>query len=188
MKRNLLLVTLLLISSLPTSAAYEEYFNNLIGSNIQIDKILNVIDGKFQTPLWTTIDKNLSVADLVVFEIDDNSTTPLPNTSFTCKLDLQIVSYKSNGDSVTYLKSLDIAYDPAMGKTYKTKQAFKFTNGHRLKIIIKNISYKENGSALAIKPFFKLTGDIQVSRIYKFDGNFVINPNHGDTAKGYLEI
>src|SRR4030095_11869168 len=178
------LVVMVFFRSTVCFGAYEEYFNNLVGTGVQINGTLDVKDGKFQTAEWTTIEKNLSVTDLVTFELDDEATTALTQ-AFSCKMDLQIISYNSNNMPSTCLKTLVIAFDPAVGKTYQSRQAYKFSGGHHLVVSIQSVSCSFPGVP---PPVFKLTAAIGISRIYKFNSSFIINPNHGDTASLFLEI
>lgn len=187
MSRSYLLTAGLLLLSMMSFAANEDYFNYASGAGVKINAVVDVKDGKFQTSYWDSIEKNLVVTDLVIFEIDDNATTPLTQV-FTCRIDLQIVSYNSANVPTTMLKSLNVAFDPANGKTYRSKQAFKFIKGHHIVITVQSITYKVNNIIQNAPPLFKLTGEIQISRIYKCHCNFVINPNHSDTTNGFLEI
>ncbi|MEP7127854.1 MAG: hypothetical protein ABI729_03260, partial [Chitinophagales bacterium] len=187
MRLRFIILTIFILTGSNAVAANEDYFKNLTGSAVHINSVLDVVDEKFQTSYWALIEKNIAVNDLVIFEINDEAAIPLTQP-FTCKVDLQIISYNSNNVPTTSLKTLRVSYDPAEGKTYLSRQAFKFTKGHLLKITIQSIAYSVNNIPQTPPPIFKLTAEIQISRIYKFDCTIVPDPMHTDTAKGFLEI
>lgn len=169
------------------NAAFEEYINKVNGSALHINTSLEVKDEKFQTSYWPLIEKNLTVNDIVLFEIDDEATTPLTQP-FTCKIDLQIVSYNSNNLPTTILKTLRLNFDPTAGKTYLSSQAYKFINAHHMMVTVQSIAFAINNIPQPPPPIFTLQTKIQVNRIYKFDCNLIPDPEFADTANGFLEI
>src|SRR6185503_15327535 len=103
-----------------------------------------VQDDRFQTVGWNLIEKNISVKDVVVFEINDD-TNIVYKFPFTCNIQLQIEWWDSAGNSHLVFKPLDISYDTGKVKQFNTRNVFAFNKAYKIKVTVQSISFVQAG-------------------------------------------
>jgi hypothetical protein len=156
---------------LHVSAATEPYQHTLQGKIKKGDTLI-VKDEKFRNEAfnWSLI-RNRTVDNVITFGFY-RDTAGLPQKSFKCKLDLK-VEYWSQPDQVDPVTEdhviLEIGYDTAAGAIYQAERAYRFKNGHRVKITVNDITSAELGDELP--PVFKLTNMVTIDRRYDRDPN-----------------
>ncbi|WP_343307727.1 RHS repeat-associated core domain-containing protein [Chitinophaga niabensis] len=156
---------------LHVSAATEPYQHTLQGKIKKGDTLI-VKDEKFRNEAfnWSLI-RNKTVDNVITFGFY-RDTAGLPQKSFKCKLDLK-VEYWSQPDQIDPITEdhviLEIGYDTAAGAIYQAERAYRFKNGHRVKITVNDITSAELGDELP--PVFKLTNMVTIDRRYDRDPN-----------------
>ena len=170
------------------SANTEQYYGEKIGSSFRVDSILIVRDDKFNTPAWSTIDTNISAHDLIIFELNDD-TTYIQSVAFTCDVTLKIEYWDSTNTSFIIYKTLSIAFDPGDVKTYNARAIFAMEDAYKLKLTIQNINYVQTGWGGTLPPVFRLRAEIHIERKYLFDCQAVLDAiSNVSTTKGLINI
>lgn len=159
-----------------TLAVEEPYLNELKGSQVVEGGLFTVTDEKFASPTaWNLIQQNISVNDIVSFEINFDSTIFFYDKPFDCTVNFKIYIYGDHADtskitdSITHSNiSLKVHFDTTTGKAYKGIALYKFTNAHKYRIKILSIASPQLNPIPAI---FRLKGQILVDRQYIFQDN-----------------
>jgi len=157
-------------------ATEEPYMNELKGAQVTVGQTFAVADEKFNnTASWNLIQQNISVNDIVSFEINFDTSVYFYNKPFDCTVNFKIYIYGNQSDtslitdSVTHSNiSLQVRYDTITGKPYKGIAMYKFAGAHKFKIKILNITSPQLSPIL---PIFRLKGQIIVDRQYTFSDN-----------------
>src|ERR1700740_3569490 len=90
---KILFLTALIVGSISDAfAAQEHFFNCKSGKHFAADSSLTVQDDKFGGPLWSTIEKNIKVTDLVTLELNEDTALFLIG-KHTCRVDLEVTYY-----------------------------------------------------------------------------------------------
>ncbi|WP_341839418.1 hypothetical protein [Chitinophaga caseinilytica] len=144
----------------------EPYQQQLTGRFRSGDTLL-LRDEKFQNPSidWSLI-QNRKVSNVIVFALNQDSLY-LAGKSFTCKIDLKIEYWSQPGQADPFVEdnvSLEVNYDTTRGAVFKSEENYRFLNGHRVKITVKQISSAELGDELP--GLFRLTSQVFVDRSY----------------------
>lgn len=174
--KALLLVTASLIFSIKALAVEEPYMNELKGDRVAVGNAFTVADEKFSnTASWNLIQQNISVNNIISFEINFDTTIYFYNKPFACTLNFKIYLYGNQSDtsqitdSVTHSNiSLQVRYDTTTGRPYKGVAMYKFTGSHKYKVKILGITSPQLNPIPAI---FRLKGQIIVERQYTFNDN-----------------
>ena len=144
----------------------EHFFNSINGVHFAADSSVTVKDDKFSTPLWLTIQKNISCIDLVTLQLDEDTALFL-NTPHTCRVDLEIYYATSSGTEDSVTKSLIISYDSAKGKPFNFRSSFKFSGGYEVRSKILAVYY-DGVITTTFPKVFELDEDIFINRVYNF--------------------
>lgn len=172
-----ILYTLIVLLGCTEAKAIEEpYLNELKGAQVAAGSFFTVADEKFNsTAAWNLIQQNISVNDIVSFEINFDSTIFFYDKPFTCTINFKIYIYGNQADtslitdSVTHSNiSLQVKFDTVTGKPYKGIALYKFTNAHKYRIKILNITSPQLNPIPAI---FRLKAQVIVDRQYIFQDN-----------------
>ena len=155
-----------LIAGKKAQGQTESYIQSLTGV-IKPKDVCASVDEKFaDKQLWSAIEKNVTVQNLISFEIRYDTTVALPAKSFDCELLVDIV-YKDSAmreKKISDVK-LDLHYDTAKGKAYKGIAYFKFIGGHEVRVTVKSITSKQVDMAKAT--FLRVKNQILIDRTYK---------------------
>lgn len=179
---RILMVCLLFICAgrIKAVAGIEPYQHMLQGKIKKGDTLI-VKDEKFRNNAfdWSLI-RNKTVDNMIVFGFY-RDVTPLPRKNFKCKIDLKI-EYWSQPDQIDPVTEdhveLEISYDTAVGAVYQAEKAYHFKNGHRVKIIVNDITSAELGEELP--DVFRLINMVTIDRQYLAD------PNNTQEVKPYI--
>jgi hypothetical protein len=158
-------------------AVEEPYLNELKGTQVIAGNFFTVSDEKFtglSSAQWAQI-TNISVNNLVSFEINFDTSVYFYNQPFKCTIGFKIYIYNNQSDtslvtdSITHANiSLNVIYDTISGKPYKGIALYKFKNAHKFKVKILSITCPQLSPIL---PIFRLKGQIIVNRKYNFADN-----------------
>jgi len=158
-------------------AVEEPYLNELKGAQVVAGNFFTVSDEKFTglSPVqWGQVN-NISVNNLVSFEINFDTSVYFYNQPFKCTIGFKIYVYGNQSDtsqitdSITHANiSLNVIYDTITGKPYKGIALYKFKDAHKFKVKILSISCPQLSPIL---PIFRLKGQIIVNRKYNFEDN-----------------
>ncbi|WP_431435751.1 hypothetical protein [Chitinophaga caseinilytica] len=166
---RLLLVGLLMIFGFGAKAGDENFLNTLTGK-ILSGQTCTVQDDKYGNPTaWQAIERDLSVNNIVTFELRFDTSIYYYNRPFTCLLDYNLEYEDRNGVTKTFNNlKLDIAYDTTPGSQYKGIAMFKFAGGHKVKITVNSISSPQLGGQNDLPAIFRIKNEIQIVRRYNF--------------------
>jgi RHS repeat-associated protein len=170
LKKTVLSILFLSLLSLAATAADESYLQTLQGK-IKKGDSLNVVDDKFlNLPLdaWNQI-HNISVNNIISFELRNDTAFNYYNKSFTCTLNLTVKYFTSHDQqSPTELDniSLVVKYDTASGKYYPVNAQYSFKNAFKVTVVVNSISSPEWGNDLP--NIFRIKSQILVKRKYPF--------------------
>ncbi|HTJ11853.1 MAG TPA: LamG-like jellyroll fold domain-containing protein [Dinghuibacter sp.] len=167
---------LLLLSGSRCLASQEPYFNELRGAQVAQGQTLTVTDDKFRsmTPgQWSAL-QNISVRNVVTFELNFDTSVFFYARPFTCTLNATIHFYADQGDTSEETASpqtvnLTIRYDTAKGKAYTAVALYRFSGAYKFSVVINSINSPELGSQLP--SIFRLTGRTVIDRKYPFTDN-----------------
>ena len=173
-----LLLLLFLAGTQNAFAVEEPYVNELKGTGIAVGNTFSVSDEKFNSPAsWALIHQNISVDDVISFEINFDTSVYFYASPFTCTVNFKIYIYGNQADtslitdSVTHSNvSLQVRYDTARGRPYKGIALYKFKNAHKFKVRILGLT---STGMSPILPVFRLKGQIIVNREYTFQNTSV---------------
>ncbi len=171
-----LVFTFSLILNAKAFAVEEPYMNELKGAQVAVGNAFTVADEKFNnTASWNLIQQNISVNNIISFEINFDTSIYFYNQPFECTINFKVYIYGNQSDtslitdSVTHSNiSLQVRYDTITGKPYKGIAMYKFTGAHKYKIRILSITSPQLSPIPAI---FRLKGQIIVDRQYTFNDN-----------------
>ncbi|HEY8895761.1 MAG TPA: hypothetical protein VIM79_13140, partial [Niastella sp.] len=174
--KALLLITASFVLSIKALAVEEPYMNELKGDRVAFGNAFTVADEKFNnTASWNLIQQNISVNNIISFEINFDTTIYFYNKPFECTINFKIYLYGNQSDtsqitdSVTHSNiSLQVRYDTTTGKPYKGIAMYKFAGSHKYKVKILGITSPQLNPIPAI---FRLKGQIIVERQYTFNDN-----------------
>ena len=174
--KTLLVIVAGLLWCMKARAIEEPYMNELRGAQVVVGNAFTVADEKFNnTSSWNLIQQNISVNNIISFEINFDTSIYFYNQPFDCTVNFKIYIYGNQSDtsqitdSVTQSNiSLQVHYDTTTGKPYKGIALYKFTGAHKYKIKILSITSPQLSPIPAI---FRLKGQIIVDRQYTFNDN-----------------
>jgi len=158
------------------SAVEEPYVNELKGAQVATGGFFTVSDEKFNnSSSWSLINQNISVNNIITFEINYDTSIYFYNTPFNCTINFKIYIYGNQSDtsqvtdSTTYSSvSLKVIYDTVTGNPYKGIALYKFNGVYKYKVKILGITSPQLSPIPAI---FRLKGQIIVDRKYNFSDN-----------------
>jgi RHS repeat-associated protein len=164
-----LLACLLILVSLVARAGDEKYLNTLTGKILAGQTCL-VQDDKYGNSIaWQKIEQDLSVKNIITFEVRYDTSIYYYNRPFTCLLKYNLEYEDRNGATKTYNNlELVVNYDTARGSLYKGVAMFKFAGGHKVKITIVSITSPQLGAEIALPAIFRVKNEIQIVRRYNF--------------------
>lgn len=152
-------------------ASSESYVESISGK-IKKGDSCTVVDDKFlHMPLeqWNKL-QNLSVNNIITFELRQDTSIYYHNKPFTCTLNISI-KYFTSRDQLTPKEinnvSLVVKYDTATGKFYPIESKYKFKNAYKVTVVVNSIESKEWGDKLPA--VFRIKNEILVERKYNFD-------------------
>jgi RHS repeat-associated protein len=172
-KRFFLLSVFFIGIAINAFAVGEPYVNEIKGSQVAKDSGFIVADEKFTNPsAWSLIQQNISVDDILTFEINFDTSVYFYNQPFNCTASFKIYIYGNQSnpglitDSVTYNNiSLEVKYDTITGKPYKGVALYKFKGVHKFGVKILDIASPQLNPIPAI---FRVKGQVIVDRKYTF--------------------
>ena len=165
-----------LLSATSAFAVEEPYLNELKGAQVAANNQFTVADEKFVNPTaWSLIQQNISVNNIISFEINFDTSVYFYNQPFDCTIHFKVYIYGNQSDtseitdSTTYSDiSLQVRYDTITGRPYKGIALYKFSGVHKYKVKIISITSPQLSPIPAI---FRLKGQIIVDRQYTFQDN-----------------
>ena len=189
---RLLLFLVIGIIAISNALGQEEHVcRRLNGYHFALDSVLTAQDDKYGTSLWSTIQKNISVTDLVSLQLNEDTALFLIG-SHTLRVDVEITYYSASGIPDSLAKSLFINYESASAKPYNFRSTFKFSGGYKVKTRILNVFLDGASISPLMETFpkaFELVEDIYINRIYYFDCSAPMLPMHTpDTTNKRLII
>ena len=173
---SLFVTAVFTLFSVKAFAVEEPYVNELKGTSVVANNFFTVSDEKFNnTASWNLIQQNISVDDIVSFEINFDTSIYFYNQPFNCTVNFKIYIYGNQADtsqvtdSTTHSNiSLVVRYDTATGKPYKGVAMYKFKGAHKFKVKILSITSPQLSPIPAI---FRVKGQIIINRKYIFNDN-----------------
>lgn len=173
-----LLACLLMLVSIGARAGDENYLNTLTGKILAGQTCL-VQDDKYGNPTaWGKIEQDLSVKNIITFELRYDTSIFYYNQPFTCLLTYNLEYEDRNGVTRTYNNlELTINYDTTKGSLYKGVAMFKFAGGHKVKVTVNSITSPQLGAEINLPAIFRIRNEIQIVRRYNF------NPANADIAQ-----
>lgn len=157
-------------------AASESYIQTLSGKIKKGDSCV-VIDDKFlQLSLeeWNQI-KNLSVTNILSFELRQDTMMRYKVRVFSCTLDCSIKYFTSRDQEIpTEINNikLTVSYDTATGKYYSINADYKFKDAFKVVLVVNSITSKEWGDKLP--DIFRIKNQIFIERKYPFNPSVAI--------------
>ncbi|WEK34074.1 MAG: hypothetical protein P0Y53_16425 [Candidatus Pseudobacter hemicellulosilyticus] len=172
MLRNLVLLFCLLTGFVTVTKGADESYIKALTGKIKKGDSLSVTDDKFQyLPLdqWNRI-KNLSVDNLISFEIRNDTAVYFQQRPFSCTLQLSI-RYFTSRDQQTPEEinniSLVVRYDTATGSFYTVDSAYRFKNAFKVIVKVDSI-FSPEYSPEELPAVFRIRNQIFVKRKYPF--------------------
>jgi len=166
----------MLMAVVNTYGAQEHFYNSINGKHFAKDSSLTVQDDKYGTPLWSTIQKNIKVTDIITLQLNEDTSLYLP-AKHSYRVDLEITYYDSAGHADSLATTLIINYDTTKSKRFNFRSSFKFNGGYKVKARILTIAY--DGTITTHFPaVFTLAGDIYIARVYDFICGSKAKPTH----------
>lgn len=151
-------------------AADESYVQTVAGKIKKGDSCV-VIDDKFNhlsLADWNQI-HNLSVDNIISFELRRDTSFHFYNKAFTCTLNVTI-KYFTSRDQQTPQEIKDVKlvvkYDTASGSYYPVDASYRFKNAFKVIVVVNSITSKEFGKK--IPDIFRIRNQILVKRKYPF--------------------
>ena len=166
----ILLLFLYVLPAVPAFAADESYIQTIAGKLKKGDSCM-VVDDKFEhlsLADWNQIN-NLSVDNIISFELRRDTAIHFYNRSFTCTLNVTIKYFSSRDQqSPTEIKDVNLVvkYDTTSGSYYPVDAAYRFKNAYRVTVVVNSITSKEFGKK--IPDIFRIRNQIFVKRKYPF--------------------
>jgi len=166
-------VIFLLLCFLHTVNLYgadESYIQSISGKIKKGDSCM-VVDDKFEHLSlvdWNQIN-NLSVDNIISFELRRDTAIQFYNRSFTCTLNVTIKYFSSRDQQhPTEIKDVNLVvkYDTASGSYYPVDASYRFKNAYRVTVVVNSITSKELGKK--IPDIFRIRNQIFVKRKYPF--------------------
>ncbi|MEO5594819.1 MAG: hypothetical protein ABIR15_14925, partial [Chitinophagaceae bacterium] len=163
--RGIILTALLIVCCIVVQAQTEKYIQSLTGNIKKGDSCVVTDDKFYDLEKWATIQRHLSVNNLVTFELRYDTIANYFDRNFSCTLQVDI-EYEKADKTKQQLKniSLEVNYDTARGSTHKGIAFYKFPDGHNVKVIVNKISSAEWGNS--IPPIFRIKNEIFIERLY----------------------
>ncbi|MFT3827200.1 MAG: RHS repeat-associated core domain-containing protein [Chitinophagaceae bacterium] len=187
-KKALLVLVMVCSSAVAAMAASESYIQTLTGK-IKKGDSCTVIDDKFlNMPLidWNQV-RNLSVNNIVTFELRFDTSIFYASRSFTCSLNVSIKYFTSRDQQTPEeINNVDliVKYDTAKGAAYAAYATYKFKNAFKVIVVVNSITSPEWGSN--IPAVFRLKNQVLVERKYPFntevDGGMHLNLQGGTSS------
>lgn len=170
---KILLLICFVLSGLRCWASEEPYFNELRGAQVAANQTLTVVDDKFRsmTPSQWSALQNISVKNVVAFELNYDTSVYFYAKPFSCTLNATIHFYANQSDTSEETASaqtvnLTVRFDTTTGKPYTAVALYRFTGAYKFTVVINSISSPELGSH--IPPVFRLSGKTVIDRQYPF--------------------
>ena len=168
-----LLTLLLIFAGFRCLASEEPYFNELRGAQVAQGQTLTVTDDKFRSMTsgqWSAL-QNISVRNVVTFELNYDTSVFFYNKPFSCTLNATIHFYADQSDTseetaTPQTINLTIHFDTAKGRAYTAIALYRFGGAYKFSVVINSISSPELGSQLPA--IFRLTGKTLIERKYPF--------------------
>ncbi|MEP7280038.1 MAG: hypothetical protein ABI813_15430, partial [Bacteroidota bacterium] len=163
--KAVLLIATLTMSCTVLKSQTEKYIQVLTGDIKKGDTCV-VLDDKFRdAEKWATVEKHLTVNNLVTFEIRYDTSANYFNRNFSCTLQVDIEYQKADGEQQVLKNiSLQVNYDTLPGSTHQGIAYYKFTGGHRVKITVSKIKSQQWDNKLP--PVFRIRNEIFIQRAY----------------------
>jgi RHS repeat-associated protein len=165
-----LIVVVFCLSS--SAFAADESFIQTHAGNIKKGDTLTVIDDKYlfySTEQWNKL-KNVSVQNIVSFELRRDTNIYYNSRSFVCSLNITIQYYsKKDQEKPDEYKDIVLVVnsDSTRGGISKLIDKYVFGNAHKVKVIVNSIESPEWKDSLP--PIFRIQNQIIVKRIYPFN-------------------
>ena len=166
-KALLILVCFLCLLVSKHSEAQSESYIQTVKGVIHPNDTCIVLDDKFADPdLWSTIKKNVTVQNVIVFELRSDTAINYNIDSFRCEIVFNI-NFKDSLSVEHQINNvhLSIQYDSSNGKPYKGIAYYKFKGGHEVRVTILSISSQQIDVAQV--PYFQIRNQVLIDRIYK---------------------
>jgi len=164
-------VILLVLGTISPAHATDESHIQTKTGKIQAGDSCNVVDDKFvnlPSGQWDLLN-NVSVTNIISFEIRNDTSINYYNKPFTCTLNVSI-RYFSARDQLTASEinniNLIVKYDTAKGAYVTNEGQYKFQNAYRVNVVVNSISSSELGSDLPA--IFRIKNQILIKRYYPF--------------------
>ncbi len=152
------------------NAVEEPYINSIKGAQVASGNSVTVADEKFADPAaWALIQQNISVDDIVTFEINFDTSIYFFNQDFSCTLNYKIFLYGNASDTSQVTDSLTnlslVVRHQTGSDPYKGIALYKFKGAHKYRVNITSVNSPELNPIL---PIFRLKTEIIVRRQYTF--------------------
>lgn len=174
--RKLMLLMLLLAGNLAASAQSEAFLSELKG-NIAATNFCITADDKFNNVgvNWNDI-TNLSVDNVITFEIRLDTNLFYYNTPFECTVNFTVEydTMPSQSSHISFTQSLTVKYDNTAASQYKGIALLKFKKGHWVKLTVNSISSPQFTTLPAI---FRIKNEILIERKYAFSNTTADSTN-----------
>ncbi|HEY8915462.1 MAG TPA: hypothetical protein VIM87_03460, partial [Chitinophaga sp.] len=164
------LLLMLLLGQQQAKAGYEDYIQTLTGKIKQGDTCRTTDDKYVQPDLWAKREIDLSVNNIITFEIRQDTNLYYYNKPFAATVTFNLEYEDANHVKHT-LNNLQLAvnYDTAAGSSYKGIAMYKFEGGHTVKVTVVNISSPELGDENALPAIFRIKNQVLIERKYLFN-------------------
>lgn len=166
---RLLLAGLLMLVGMSARAGDENFLNTLTGK-IMAGQTCVVQDDKYVNPTeWAKIETDLSVNNIITFELRYDTSIYYYSTPFSCVLNYNLLIEDRTGGTRSYNNlEMEINYDTTPGSLYKGVAMFKFAAGHKVTVTVNSISSPQLGGQDDLPAIFRIKNEIQIVRRYNF--------------------
>lgn len=128
-------------------------------------------DPVYRDPVrWAQRERDISVKNVVTFEVRHDTSIYFYNKPFQCTLGLDIEYYDAGGaqHQLTDVQ-LKVNFDTVTGKPYKGVAMYKFENGYDVKLTVKSITSPELGANEEELPaIFRIKNQLFIERKFLF--------------------
>ncbi|MBT8220150.1 MAG: hypothetical protein KJP00_10005, partial [Bacteroidia bacterium] len=173
--KTLIVVLIAISGNISNIHAGEERYSNYIDVEPgQANDTIIVIDDRFGNQSeWSQIEQTAFVNNLLLFEVNEHGGKMISAPS-TFTVNIEIGLWLADDDpmkepSQIMLETLSFKYDPNATAVTPYQSFERYTNGHKMRIVIKSVLSSSGGVDTA--PDLRISGEIHLNRYYHFDND-----------------
>ncbi len=167
--RSLFCVCALVLMIQQSARAQEPYVQTITGKIKAGDSCRTTDPVYTDDDAWSKRETDLSVQNIVTFELRQDTSVYYYGRPFTCTVNLD-VEYENEQHSKQQLnnKQLTVTFDTTAGSKYKGVAMLKFSGGYNVRVKVNSISSPELGGQDSLPAAFRIKNEIFIDRKFRF--------------------